>query len=106
MRRQLRAHHRFEFVVAQHLAARVAHDVDGGLRPQGLRQRREEIAGAVHARQQHKTRQAPGRHRHFHAARKASMTLAELSAAMLMKVPISFSPSPPPARSLSERKAM
>ena len=41
-----------------------------------------------------------------HAARKASSTLAELSAASWKKVPSSFSPSPPPARSLSERKAM
>ena len=40
------------------------------------------------------------------ADRNASSTRAELSAAMPMKVPISFSPSPPPARSLSERNAM
>ena len=43
---------------------------------------------------------------YFQAARNARSTLAELAAAKPMKVPISFSPSPPPARSLSERKAM
>ena len=42
----------------------------------------------------------------FHCARKASSTLAELSAAIWKNTCIWFSPAPPPARSLSERKAM
>lgn len=40
------------------------------------------------------------------AAKKANNTFAAFSAARFMKVLISFSPSPPPARSLRERKAM
>ena len=40
------------------------------------------------------------------AAKKANNTFAAFPAARFMKVLISFSPSPPPARSLRERKAM
>lgn len=100
--RQLRADAGLEFVVALRPGTWVAHDVDARARVEGFLQRFEEIARAIHAGQQNEA----DRRRHFQAARNASMTFAELSAAMFMKVPISFSPSPPPARSLSERKAM
>jgi hypothetical protein len=109
---ELRAHQPLELVVAHGFGAGIAHHVDGAVPSRGLhglRQGLEQVARAVHARKQDKAQGVGGmngRRRHFQAARKASMTLAELSAAMPMKVPISFSPSPPPARSLSERKAM
>src|SRR6218665_2789533 len=79
----------------QHLAAlQVQADVVIG------QQRAKALADAAQA--QH----GSVRRRHCQAARKASSTLAELAAANCMKVAISLSPAPPPARSLSERKAM
>jgi len=45
-------------------------------------------------------------YRPLHASKNAMTTLAELSEASWKKMPISFSPEPPPARSDNDRKAI